>query len=166
MATPYAVTAKASEIRERFALLIERDTPELLPSFAFKRHTGYERIEVSTNIKRLRSFRVRCANFIPGEYNDGQSLLDYTGEFEVHMGYIRDPFLAVSGIQYDMQDLMVHDFEQIDKLFRLGAPFASQDAENPEIQNVQIADLLSSVFIERSMIRVTSFSVKYSREFA
>lgn len=188
---PYALPSMSSLIRERIALAIESETPELAPEMPFTRHVkfptqapegddspnggepGYQQLEQTSDPQRWRAFRVRViGGWGKGSSHDSGTGRNYALRVVVEIGYPAEALLKVdpnddsNGI-YDVDDLIGSDFEQLDDVLNGDGIFNANNLYNePEIStyglgSVENIELLGTTFSGR--VHRIAYLISYER---
>lgn len=181
---PYTNVAIASQIRERMALCIEREVPELAPELPFVRlikfpaqaplgdqteaggEPAYQQLDKTTDAQRWRSFRIRPGGWVEGDNSDNETGKNYVYRVIVQIGYPLEPLIKPNveddSTVYDSDALIDHDFEQLnDALCGLDIFAATNPYGEPEIAGVDNVDLQGSVM--SGNIHQISYLIRYER---
>lgn len=179
---PYTLLAKASQIRERIAFVIEGLAPELAPTITFQRlvkwpaitdsnalldkgEPGYQPLEQTTSVARWRMFYVRCTAWSRGDNADSIEGVNQAVRVEVMIGVPEESILKYDPDDpttvYDTEDIIAHDEEQlVDELSHTGIFVAGYNGE-PAIEGVDNIEFLGASRSPRVLSLV--FLVRYER---
>lgn len=178
---PYTLRAKASQIRERIAFVVENLTPELAEDVTFKRlvkwpaktnssasydrgEPGWQSLETTTSEARWRMFYVKCSAWSRGDNTDNHDTINQALRLELLVGVAEESIFKFNADDpstvYDTEDIIAHDEELLIDEIQNGGIFGEYGGE-AAIGNVDNIEFVSCSRSPRVMTMV--FVVRYAR---